>query len=383
MSRSTSLVLSLLCVAVLLASLHGADEPRAKTAEEICKTELSAKQLDSPPARETKYDAVAEPLRIKLQDVKLVEQKYAAVIRLVLPNHNNGTAETLRLDKELRALQLVRGVPFLGGGWDPDGPRKPWLPLVIKQTPADRRPGKEEIELFASPEFEKLWDFPGQLVTPPPEPDGRHQRHLNLLAPTPELAERRSRALLTLLDQGFTRTIQLAVWKRREETCKSLADIERRLPQEQAAAKALNEKLQQYQEFPPDLLPGLRVQLLQMEADLAGVKARIAAWDKLLAVKERRPERLQQIKEEKETADVELAGLEARRAKSAEFVDKVKERMSLVGQLQSARSVAYNSQISWDKAIQAIERMDAELQAFSPVQIAEDRVTIHPVEWTQ
>jgi len=248
-------------------------------------------------------------------------------------------------------------------------------------VPADRLPAKELQELFASPTFvPRLFNLPGEVDS---TVDGNWERRLRLLASTPEEAELRSRALLSAIDQGYSRPIQLHLWRQRIAHCDELRAVDGQIPTQKMEVSTLTDKLREFQEFPPELLADLRVQLLQMEVDLAGVKARLALWEKLLAANAGKEERLQQITTAKEAAEVELAGIEARRAKSAEFVGKVKERIALQDQLLTAQQTSLSSQKRRSLLQREIEQLDQELAGFSPVQLVDNRITIHRVDWTQ
>ena len=91
-------------------------------------------------------------------------------------------------------------------------------------------------------------------------------------------------------------------------------------------------------DFTPDMLPNLRVQQLQLEVDLAGVKARIAACDRLLAGTALKPERRSQVEDLKVAAEIEFSGFEARLTKSNEIITRVKSKIDLVSHLTTAEA---------------------------------------------
>ena len=103
-------------------------------------------------------------------------------------------------------------------------------------------------------------------------------------------------------------------------------------------ASVIQDELKSYLDFTPDMLSNLRVQQLQLDVDLAGVKARIAACERLLAQPALKADRRNQIEDLKVAAEIEFSGFEARLAKSNEFIGKVKTKIELLSKLSSADS---------------------------------------------
>jgi hypothetical protein len=374
-----------LAAALALVATARADDPKSDAPPDPCVTDLTLEKLDNPPERKTKYEVSKDVMKVKLQEIKLIDQKYVASFVIALPQSlrgTNGLSQYLRDDKELTALQQVLGRPFLtpdifygqyfGGEYKPLG-------QIIAQIPPRRLPAKEELEFFDSPKITQFVIFPTASETSSAGVEARFQ----MFVKTPEQAETRTRTLLMILDQGFSRPLQVGLFKERIKHCSSLTEINEKLPAAFASVEKLSAMLNNYEEYTPDLLAGLRVQQLQMEVDLAGVKARISACDKLLANKDAGKERLRQIEDAKVAAEIELAGFEARRAKSAEFVAKVKERNELTSQHLKVSTMASTLRQQRDRLIKSIKGIDEEIAAFAPVTLVDDRVTIHPLEWTQ
>jgi hypothetical protein len=112
------------------------------------------------------------------------------------------------------------------------------------------------------------------------------------------------------------------------------------------------------------------------------VKAKIATCEKLLGKMED-PLRRKPIEDAKIDAEIELSGFEARRAKAAEFVAKLKERNDVTSnQVRAGGHMQAQSQLM-DQTTRAIQIADEEIAAFGPVRLVDDRVAIHPLEWTQ
>jgi hypothetical protein len=388
---------------LLPVAIAWSDDPAAEAEVDPCVTDLTEEKLNSPPERKTKYEVVEEAQKMRLSNVKLVDQKFVAILRIQLPTERGNqppTARYLTDEAGLRSLEYVEthslgSTPFLGNGNTSAGRQsEPWLNRLVQHLPADRGPDKATRDFLASPESLRYIHLPGEVRDdhgePPPfrgsklRSETKKQRWISILATTPEEAEQRSRDLLSVMDYGFSRPIQVALFGERMKRCKEYEEFKRQLPLAQKSAENVGEKLKDYQEFTPDLLPGLRVQQLQLDVDLAGVKARIATCEKLMAAaRGGKPERLQNIEDAKVAAEIELAGFEARRAKSGEFVTKVKERIELASQRDNAEKAIIRLKENVRLSMSHLKEIDAELVDFAPVQIVDDRVTIHPLEWTQ
>lgn len=376
---------ALLLTLALAASAWSDEPPKAEPPPDPCRTELTLEKLDNPPERKTKFEVSKDVTKVKLHDIKLIGQKYVASFVIALPRslsgNRQGRSVYLREDKELTDLQYVLGRPLLapdiftgqyyGGEYSP-------LAQIIAQIPPKRLPTKDELEFLGSAKVTQFLSFPTSSQTSSQGAEAVFQ----IFAITPEQAESRIRTFLTILDQGFSRPIQLALFEERGKQCESLRAAQEKHAAARKQWESLTGKLKEYEEFTPDMLSGLRVQQLQLEVDLAGVKAKIATCEKLLA-KASDAERRKQIEDAKIAAEIELSGFEARREKSAEFVGKLKERNELTGQ----QVLAGNEMVTQSKRIQqtteAIQRIDEEIAAFAPVTLVDDRVTIHPLEWTQ
>jgi hypothetical protein len=391
------------------AIVWGDEAAKAAAPPDPCVTDLTLEKLDNPPERKTKFERSDEVWKERLTDVKVADQKFVAIVRikvpeLKVPGMSPGSPKQFgqmadfgddEKHKDLISLQYLRGVPLLnpsgystsvGGGLRraPADPSPETAGLMLKRMlekiPADRQPAKEYQEFFSGAENFRLFLFPNR--------DFRQsdERRLEILAATGDEAEARARALLLILDQGFSRPLQMGLFKLRTEYCATLRETNDKLAAATKSVQDASAKLKDYEEFTADMLSGLRVQQLQLEVDLAGVKAKIATCERLLKQTphdaEHR-ERLKQIEDSKVAAEIELSGFEARRAKSAEFVAKVRERNELTNRSERAQTESREMKRQQAKYTELIHKADEEIAAFGPVTLVDDRVTIHPLEWTQ
>jgi hypothetical protein len=112
----------------------------------------------------------------------------------------------------------------------------------------------------------------------------------------------------------------------------------------------------------------------------AGWQAKIDACDKVLAAGAA-GDRRQQIDQAKVAAEIELAGCTARRAKSAEFIAKVKRRDELASKKDEASNRWGLTGRASNSIAGRIKVIDEEIETFGPVRIVDDTVIIQPVEW--
>jgi hypothetical protein len=382
--------LALTLAFLLAATPLWSDEPAAKPEADPCETELTEKQLDNPPERKTKFEVVEEALQVKLVDVKAADQKFVAQVRIVLPRHqgdpyvesDRGTlgreATFLRKDARFRALMVFSGQqllypPQFGGASGQESAQTSFA-RMLAEIPEDRALAREDREFFSSEHINRLVLLANLRSA---------ARELYVLGSTAAEAEARARTLLTIFDQGFSRPIQKELFKLRTELCRDLKAKSALLAAAVMREREIAEKLKAYEEFTPDMLAGLRVQQLQLEVDLAGVRAKLETCEKLLQKLPRDADRRKQIEDAKVSAEIELSGFEARRAKSAEFITKLKDRNTIAASLAQASTDVVVQSNQHGNQLTKVRDIDAELAAFGPVRILEDRVTIHPLEWTR
>jgi hypothetical protein len=117
--------------------------------------------------------------------------------------------------------------------------------------------------------------------------------------------------------------------------------------------------------------------------DLAGVKARIAACDRLLANAALKPERRSQIEDLKVTAEIEFAGFEARLTKSNEIISRLKTKVDLLSKLTTAEAEQKKARSKSGYLEEEIRFIDAAIRAYAPLALVDNKITIQPLEWTQ
>jgi hypothetical protein len=408
----------LLVMALTVGATSRAADPKPAAPPDPCVTDLTLEKLDNPPERKTKYEESKDPWVANLYDVKVVDQKYVAFIHIRLPHRTgspysseNGDGNFGRVShylsfdehKELAALQLVyptapllatRTQDFSRSSADSSFLRRRnelqsigWQ-RMLAQIPPERQPAKEVQEFFKSQmvAYYVFFNPPGGgftgIASRREQGELSVYRTLYVLGATRAEAEARAKALLTILDQGFSRPIQKGLLQIRGEYCQQYRDSQEKVAAAKKEYEALQAEFKEYADFPSDTLAGLRVQLFQWDAELAGLQAKIEACDKLINAGAA-GERAKQIEEAKVAAEIELAGCKARRAKSADFIAKVKRREELTSKRDEASNRWGRAGSQLHEIAARIQVIDEEIETFGPVRVVEDTVSIQPVEWTK
>ena len=407
------------------AAMARGDDPKPEAPPDPCVTDLTLEKLDNPPERKTKYEVVEEPWKEKLVDVKAADQKFAAAIRIELPkfrgapfsdaNKSEEYGRTANLElsakwpdfirlQRFREQDLMNPRGYLSRTREIDyktlqlqheDSAAPAMKRMLAFIPAQKLPSREYQEFFTNPENDRLLLIRGGPTSGSrmsmsgsgmrmalPQGSAPNWREILLLGKTPEQAKGRAEAFLSILDQGYTRPIQKELFNVRAKQCELLHEARAKRVASYQRWETVKARLKEYEEFTPDMLAGLRVQQLQLDVDLAGVKAKIATCEKLLD-KMVQVERRKPIEDAKIAAEIELSGFEARRAKSAEFVAKLKERNTLSELTTKTENETIQDLRSVQLLENSIQQIDEDIAAFGPVRLVDDRVTIHPLEWTQ
>jgi hypothetical protein len=357
---------------------------------DVCITDLTEEKLNNPPKREIKFERDPVPLKRKLvrPDPKLIEQKFAVSFSLSTPKNTGGSfVYFYREGGDVFYQQFVHDnylvAPSSGqGGIDVDVSNRGWLLRLAKFTPKDRLPDEDVLSFLTGEQANQGFINVSSFTEPEPK------WYVELLASSPELAQSRAIALLTLIDQGACRAVQVAVFKSREEACAKLRTARIKQAAGKQMAAQINTALAPYEEFTPDMLPNLRVQQMQLDIELAGVKARIAACDRILAkpsgeLNKLDGDRRKQVEDLKTTAEIDLSGFTARREKSEEFISKVKKKIELLMQQAVVNSEIAGSTNLIRSLENQIREADRAIKNYAPLPLVDNKITILPLEWTQ
>lgn len=357
----------------------------------------TAKRIDNPPTRELKVEVSQKPYEIQLRPL-LVEQKFVVEVTIVPPriDLNQGWGPGRRssglaalLGDELQTTRLLSNGTLL----ESSSTRSTYTPLTktiagwVKQVPKDRV-GAHDLAFFESKDVDQgMVTFNAMVNAPraaademPGQPS--YAQSFYIFGRSEKECEARAKALLALLDYGFSRPIQHSLLAAREETVAKLQAAQAAQAEAKAELGKLAKEVTAYVDYTPEILPGLRQQQMGLEVDLAGTRARIEACDLLLTKGGMNQERRGTVEDTKIQAEIELAGFQSRRDKLEEFVAKAKAKQALLAKGEEAgkRDVAETKNVRSRQG--RLEDIDAALTFFAPVSIAENTITIYPLGWT-
>ena len=320
---------------------------------------VTEESINSPPKREINFDRSEEPLNRRLgrPDPELLEFKWAAVFHFerTSPRAPPEPAPGSEIAASLMHWQIV-----LGGSYRSPYPNNDnEISLVesfrkaIDRIPEAEKPEPDVIEFFTSPDLSSKSLLSVSSVSPP-----RRGVIVTILAQTPELAEKRAAGYLKILDWGVLRPWAQEYWKQREQEIEAVKEA-------QMIVDAGNAQLAKFGD--PKLLSGSSETLVPLRTQLvierAGLAARIAAYDKLIANRELLPERRTRLEDEKLSAEVHLTDVET--------------KIDLVGAILD-QSFA---QARVRRADIALRSTDAVIRALLPPPVVDGKILIQPLKW--
>jgi hypothetical protein len=334
---------------LLLAMLAGsarADEPaKARTAREqaarsatdesavaaakrgdLPQTTFTLESINNPPPREVKVKSFAPNGLYRLMAAKfpVYRNKFVAVLRMQPPK-SSGVRNALMASAAYPSASFGDRTIFSTPA-DYSSRTPPYeaqwaekFAAIVDRVPADHRPPQEVIDFFTNPKLSQE-QF---------EQDDRRAIALVIGADSAEQAETRAKGLLTLLDWGVSRPLQLEIWKQREEYLAQLAterravdETAKKLGPQRAVLDSLGEaptaklidltvarvgveaRIQSLSKHPA--ADGLQKNLFEAEAELAEIDAQIALHNDLNAYRHARRE-LSRVEQELSAETAALA----------------------------------------------------------------------------
>lgn len=380
-------------VALLTCQLLTAAEPPAAT--EPVAPPLDLERINNPPKRDIQFERKAEPYKMQLfrADPRLLEQKVIAFVRCASPSEANvqamdttdllGRAGTEGLRGKILFNSWALFGPY-GMGFGGDYSGAAYFRRVIDGIPEAQRPAPNVAEFFLSQDADR--DFikgqPYRLLDPLSGKPSFAGFEFRILAPDYERAEALVAGLLQSLDWGVSRPVQLYLWEQRAALMASL-------PQQQGELEKLDKqlaeelaRLDQTKDLNPEGLTDLRTQQWLLQVDVAGAKARVEACDRLLKGGNLGP-RTDQVLDLKIAAEIELAGLSAKKGVLDELVTATRSRKDLELSHTSHLNDRANLVSHSDQLKSEIQRIDNSFVKFGPLPLADNKVVIQPIQWTQ
>ncbi len=417
LGRSLALPVARSLVAMLIGACLCSVAFSQKTTADVGQSAPAKDASKSSYGRDIKFEMTDEAVPVVLFDADpdLLEYRYVARIPMMIPYVEDpnrpqdrpsssflfynvrrpGTTNRDRMrDLDIASREILAGA--LGG---PTAFFPTWAVVntLVAIAPSSQLPSEQLTSRLLSSWNGKVQTTFNQYKEPLTGTDGRDfigTREFQILAKSDEEAKDLALAFLSLCDTGFFKPMQDLHLNEVNRTKQTLERHEENLAAALNEKKQLDEKLEKTTDVSPEALPSLKSQQWMVEVDLAGVKERIKACETKLRGDPLPPSLIGQLYELKITAEVELAGLEARRTALKEIVDSGVERVAIEKQLleltdtstTSARSSTPKGRIPNSEYFIArykttIARHEELISLLAPFPIENNTVTIAPVKW--
>jgi hypothetical protein len=229
-------------------------------------------------------------------------------------------------------------------------------------------------------------------------PDAQGQTgyyRFRILAPTAELARERAEALVQILDRSIRLPLLEKLKNQASASAEALAMFQEQLPAAVAKMKELDEEVFATKESYVDAeeLKRLTTERRLLDVDLAGIRARIDAAEEIIAriggEGGRGPEggirrRIEQLEDIKVTAEIDLAGLAARRKVLDEMIQAGKDREALVAKRNDSHKAVDMLDSNIDQLQSKLQNYRNTLTTYSKSLFAlkDNKIVIHPIKWT-
>lgn len=374
----------------VLQSLHHANDP----AQAGSASEDQAHVTEEQPPREIKFEVSDEELELKLfrADPELFNQHFAVDVEISVPNSQDFSQLRRPIEPE----------PWSNLGWCQN-----YYLLKYGRTKSTTK--RESLHDF----FEKLagslengsanppsgMDFflsdasrDGRVmfsVRPVSPPMGYFR--FRILAPTEQLARERAEALVQILDRSIRLPLLKHLQDQVSSSAKAIAMFEEKLPSAVTKVKKLDEEVFATKEsaIDADELKRLTTERRLLDVDLAGIRARINAAEEIirklddLSSRDVGRSRIEQLENIKVTAEIDLAGLAARRKVLDGMIQAGKDREALVAKRNEAHEGVDRMHANINLLQNKLQYSRNSLIVYSEklFSLKDNKIVIHPIKW--
>jgi hypothetical protein len=209
---------------------------------------------------------------------------------------------------------------------------------------------------------------------------------IRLLYPGAEEAKKCVEAWFDVYDKEVCYNAQKVCLNIRNKIVQMMPEYIEKLKKAQADLSKAQQEMEKYQEFADithEALTGLTTQRRMLEVDLAGIKARIEACQEMLAKSGNMPAaRKDQIETARVTAEIELRGLDAKRAEIDRIVNGAQKRQKLDDTIRNyPNSVLPHLIRPVENTRRLILELDDYQLGFRPLPIEGDKIAIRRIKW--
>jgi len=420
----SALPITLVLFALLWSAAHAAKGPKVAPppAKEKPSPQAAALKPESViPKRELVFDQSEEEVGLQFPSPEILgprvgevaQQRYVAflTLRFGIPMQEDPPRES-RFDPEgEQAVQVhMRNLEEMFFGRS----LKPTLLRSLAQIPRDRLPSGDLLKMvtadgevhvlaieavpveqpgsssrfFAGPR-PPAGERPSRKAVPSGERPSRKAvvvaRKFTLVAAATDRAKQLAEAVLSAYDYGFSFPYHQQMVERLKYWEPMLVEERReakKIEDELTACRKQLEDLNPWADIAAESLTNLTTQQRLIAVEEAGVKARIAACEKLLK-KPYPPRRAEQAENAKTAAEIELVGLAAKRAAIEEIIEKGRKRIDLQASVSSLSARQRNEPVLLAAIERYVARYKESIDKKLPFAEVQGKIIIRRIRWEQ
>ncbi len=217
-----------------------------------------------------------------------------------------------------------------------------------------------------------------------PQPSRQSEAEFVILAANAERAKELVRGLIVAYNHGWAGTHRQEQLARAKSEESRLPELKAQLAKAQQGFAAVDVKWRQYEDIGKDALSALKTEKWLLAVKLPGVEARLIAAKELLGRREKLPAgQVGQVEGIYITAQIELAGLLASKAKVDQLVTSAAKRQQLSGDYNRAKSAVTFAESQIKQAERNMETYRRRANDLAPLKLLDAEVPIHPVKWVK
>jgi hypothetical protein len=337
------------------------------------------RQAAAPPERKLMFEVSESQYEMKLfaADPKLLEQKYVAIIRVPYgPREQlSRTLDDSSADPRVRFYRQMESLLQAAGIWS--GGAGPTLGKcfrgLISQISQHHLPPQDVVSFFSV-------DRPYlQFV----EDQGKTGYEFRILAPTAKRAEQLAQGLMQIFDYGLFMPVRECLLQQEHEARTGLEKYEAEIAKHLKEVERIQKIEEASEPFSKDALADLLTQQRLLAVELAGVKARIDACQKILGnlTGQLSKPRVDQVEGIKIAAEIDLVSVTARMDAIKGLIEAGRKRTDLADKLLAAKIAVDRLQRPQRSAQESVRRYREALDFYTPFEVKDGKVMIHPIKW--
>jgi hypothetical protein len=365
----------------------GQAQPEVRDGAEVTTANGDVGAADRWPRREIAFEVSDEEVELSLfrADPELLNQRFVAHVDIYVPARSQ-----FSLPQSFYDLAWCEGYNLLVSNTRQQDsvPLGDFFARMADKLDNDPAMTRDRMEFFSSDAVRDHY------VTIAPTREGRNDPYFRfrILAPSEDLARQRAETLVRMLDHAIASPLQQHLRGELQTHQQDMEALQKQLTEAKELAARLVDQYKKASEagIDRDELSRLTTERRLMDVDLAGIRARIDSAEQILAklrvdVQNGKPVhgRIEKVEEIKITAEVDLAGLAARRKVLDQLIDEGNDHAKL-GSMASEAENSVNSLAGRVRSKMGPLEAAGELERtysilFTP---KDNKIVIHPIKWT-